>query len=165
MDIKEFKIEIPEGYEIDEENSTFEKIVFKKKDNKSKSWKEYCSKEKIGGKCFINQNSYIIEYNKHSGNNLLHSEIDRNLITSKEEAEAFLALMQLRQLRKAWVEEWEPDWNNFEEVKYGIRVCKNEINVSLYKIVSNILSFPTKEMAEEFIECFKDLLEIAKILL
>ena len=28
--MKEFKIEIPEGYEIDKEKSTFEKIVFKK---------------------------------------------------------------------------------------------------------------------------------------
>ena len=27
---KEFKIEIPKGYEVDKENSTFEKIVFKK---------------------------------------------------------------------------------------------------------------------------------------
>ncbi len=31
METKELKIQIPEGYEIDKENSTFEKIVFKKK--------------------------------------------------------------------------------------------------------------------------------------
>jgi hypothetical protein len=38
--------------------------------------------------------------------------IDRNLCSSREEAEAFLALMQLRQLRKAWVGSWEqPDHN------------------------------------------------------
>ena len=36
MDTKELKIQIPEGYEIDKENSTFEKIVFKKKDTKTK---------------------------------------------------------------------------------------------------------------------------------
>lgn len=30
MKTKEFKIQMPEGYEIDKENSTFEKIVFKK---------------------------------------------------------------------------------------------------------------------------------------
>ena len=30
MENKELKIEVPQGYEIDKENSTFEKIVFKK---------------------------------------------------------------------------------------------------------------------------------------
>jgi len=29
METKELKIQTPEGYEIDKENSTFEKIVFK----------------------------------------------------------------------------------------------------------------------------------------
>lgn len=29
--MKELKIEIPDGYEIDKEKSSFEKIVFKKK--------------------------------------------------------------------------------------------------------------------------------------
>lgn len=29
METKELKIEIPKGYEIDKENSTFERIVFK----------------------------------------------------------------------------------------------------------------------------------------
>ena len=30
METKELKIEVPEGFEIDREKSTFEKIVFKK---------------------------------------------------------------------------------------------------------------------------------------
>ena len=37
-----FKVEIPKGYEIDEGNSTFEKIVFKKKDERPMSWDDYC---------------------------------------------------------------------------------------------------------------------------
>lgn len=41
MKNKELKIEIPDGYEIDRENSTFEKIVFKKIESKlPKSWEE-----------------------------------------------------------------------------------------------------------------------------
>ena len=39
---KELKIEVPDGYEIDKENSTFERIVFKKKHTYLKSWKEFC---------------------------------------------------------------------------------------------------------------------------
>ena len=37
-----------------------------------------------------------------------NSILDKNICISKEETEAFLALMQLRQLRKAWVDDWEP---------------------------------------------------------
>ena len=40
MKTKEFKIQIPEGYEIDKENSTFECIKFKSiKKNITKLWK------------------------------------------------------------------------------------------------------------------------------
>lgn len=41
MENKELKIQAPEGYEIDKENSTFEKIVFKKEERKlPKKWED-----------------------------------------------------------------------------------------------------------------------------
>nr|DAU65294.1 MAG TPA: hypothetical protein [Caudoviricetes sp.] len=41
MENKELKIEVPQGYEIDKENSTFEKIVFKKVEKElPKSWED-----------------------------------------------------------------------------------------------------------------------------
>ena len=42
MERKSIVIDIPDGMCIDESNSTFEKIVFKKKDTKPRSWEEYC---------------------------------------------------------------------------------------------------------------------------
>lgn len=39
MKNKELKIQVPEGYEIDKENSTFENIVFKRKEL-PKSWED-----------------------------------------------------------------------------------------------------------------------------
>ena len=40
--MKELKIEVPQGYEIDKEKSTFEKIVFKKiKVELPKTWDEF----------------------------------------------------------------------------------------------------------------------------
>lgn len=46
MDTKKLKINIPEGYEIDKEKSTFEEIVFKKVEDPftklPKNWEEYC---------------------------------------------------------------------------------------------------------------------------
>lgn len=38
--MKEIKIEVPEGYEIDKENSTFEIIKFKEKSKLPMSWTE-----------------------------------------------------------------------------------------------------------------------------
>ena len=41
METKEFKIQVPEGYEIDRENSTFENIIFRKTERKlSKRWED-----------------------------------------------------------------------------------------------------------------------------
>ena len=50
METKELKIQIPEGYEIDKEKSTFEKIVFKKKDTNPRSWEEYCCQQQTNCK-------------------------------------------------------------------------------------------------------------------
>ena len=53
-DTKEITITPPEGYEIDKENSTFEKIVFKKKDEYPYFQKLKCSSGNI------NQLSYVL---------------------------------------------------------------------------------------------------------
>ena len=51
MEEKKLKINIPEGYEIDKEKSTFEEIVFKKVEDPvsklPKTWEEYksCSRD------------------------------------------------------------------------------------------------------------------------
>ena len=39
---KELKIEVPQGYEIDRQKSTFEKIIFKKIAENPKTWEDYC---------------------------------------------------------------------------------------------------------------------------
>ena len=61
METKELQIQIPEGYEIDKENSTFEKIVFKKKDTKPRSWEEYCCQQKTNDKTGYYINSVASE--------------------------------------------------------------------------------------------------------
>ena len=94
-----------------------------------------------------------------------------NLVTEaqqegKEEAEAFLALMQLRQLRKAWICDWEQP--NSHSIVY---VIKYDLDTNKVRLASGnfwgscTLSFPILEMAKEFLNCFRDLCETAKILL
>jgi hypothetical protein len=87
--------------------------------------------------------------------------IDKNLLPSEDTAKAFLAYMQLMTLRKAWVGDWEPDWNS-NQAKHCILVNGGLLQVGMYVDMIRSLSFPTESMAESFIIAFKDLLIEAK---
>ena len=156
METKEFKIQVPEGYEIDKENSTFEKIVFKKLEKElPKSWEEL---HMIKG-WFVENGSGIYKFEK-----CFTISKNRNLFPTKEEAEACLALAQLCQLRDIYNEGWKPDWKNGTE-KYSIYFNADKIySGDIYKTQS-VLSFKTKELRDKFLENFKGLIEIAKPLL
>ena len=151
METKEVKIEVPQGYEIDRQKSTFEKILFKKINPLSKlpkTWEEYCSLMKGKTMYYTNCNTITV-----SGFSDAHDKF-----VNKKRAEQFIALGQLMQLRDYWVRE-------YKEFKYALLVTRNE-NIlvyawSWYHTYPHILTFPTKEMAEEFKECFPDLLKKA----
>ena len=90
MEAKELKIQVPEGYEIDKENSTSEYIKFKliKKDI---TYKEVCDslfKDKGG---FYTSNCGKISNNCVLGG----SATDKNNATNKKQLERILALNQL----------------------------------------------------------------------
>ena len=89
----------------------------------------------------------------------------RCLCLTKKEAEAFLALMQLRQLRKLWIDNRELD--DWSDNKYNCCIYFTEEgnpDVSNFYI-ERCLSFPDKQMAINFLDCFKDLIVKAKPLL
>lgn len=69
------------------------------------------------------------------------------------------ALFKLEQLRNCWWNGWEPIWDCSE--KWCIRLWGNELTIGTTKNISRFLTFPTKEMAEEFLKCFRDLIEKA----
>lgn len=126
-----------------------------------RSWDEFCMKYPIkNGESYIatSSNIYSVHYD-------CKERYSKSWCTSKEEAEAFLALMQLRQLRKAWVRDWEqPKGNSCAGIFYSM--SEDKITVFFDRFWSNItLSFPTKEMAKDFLSCFRDLCETAKNLL
>ena len=156
METKEFKIQVPEGYEIDKEKSTFEKIVFKKVDDLPKSWDEL---KKISG-AYVNENSKICDSKMVATYNFY-----KNMFPSKEEAEACLALAQLCQLRDRYNGGWKPDWEEHTERKHCIEFCKNVITKYEVSISRKVLHFKTEELRDRFLENFKDLIEIAKPLL
>lgn len=136
---------------------------YEKQNKLPKTWEEFCEKHPIQeGEYFISNQSNIEAL--HDDDEGRDNELDRNVCTSKQEAEAFLALMQLRQLRKAYVKNWEPDWDN-KDPKYCIMCDSNQFDTINCYHVSGPLSFPTEVLANQFLTNFKDLLEIAKPLL
>lgn len=154
METKEVKIEIPQGYEIDKEKSTFEKIIFKKIEPcKPKTWEDYCSL--MEGKTIHYPDYYYV---------IVRSFQDAyNMFETEERARQFIALGQLMQLRDYWV-------RGYKEFKYALLVTRNgdiiAYDWSGYPTYPHILTltFPTKEMVEEFKECFSDLIKKAFLL-
>ena len=159
--MNEIKIQIPDNCELIKDGNTY--IVKEKKQIPPRSWKEFCKRyPRKMGEAFIGSTSEIHVYSLSS---IRNEKEDKNICTSKEEAEAFLALMQLRQLRKAWVGDWEQSkGNSCAGIFYSVFDAK--VTASYGNFWTNItLSFPTKEMADDFFDCFKDLCEQAKPLL
>ena len=164
--MKEIKITIPDNCELIKDGDTY--IVKKKKKLQKKepprSWEEFCKNySRTTNEYFICEDSSIDQVlNTDSPREI---ECDKNICTSKEEAEAFLALMQLRQLRKAWVGDWKPSRN----VEYSVILVEkrtNMFNVDYgYWDCNYSMTFPSKGMADDFLCCFRDLCEIAKPLL
>jgi hypothetical protein len=138
---------------------------YEKQKELPKTWEEFCNKYPItpGKEAFINTVSRVMVYEDSRITRLVND--DRNLCISKQEAEAFTALMQLRQLRKVYVGNWEPDWEKDYKYKYGVNFSGNKLMVLEWCETSCTLSFPTEELAKQFLNNFKDLLEIAKPLL
>lgn len=155
----EIKIQIPDNCELIKDGDTY--IVKEKKQQPPRSWEEFCEKyPRTTNEYYIRDSSFI----ERIGNTSCprNSKLDKNNCVSAEEAEAFLALMQLRQLRKTWVGNWKPSGKYYYAIIFSIGTGLKIVD---YTFTHKVLSFPTKEMAEDFFNCFNDLCEKAKILL
>ena len=84
---------------------------------------------------------------------------------TQHESKALSAFLKLLKLRRDWIGKWEPDWTDCTTYKFVISHVNNGIVVSDRNIAAKSLSFPTKQMAEEFLKTFRDLIEEAKILI
>ena len=157
----EVKIQIPDNCELIKDGNTY--IVKEKKQNPPRSWEEFCKKYPL-----IDKEAFIDSYSNIKPPCLCGERkalSGKNWCVSEEEAEAFLALMQLRQLRKVWVGDWEqPKNESIAGVFYNI--SEGQVRVDYDTFWTNVvLSFPTRTMAQDFLNCFTDLCEKAKILL
>ena len=66
-------------------------------------------------------------------------------------------------LRQAWIGNWEPDWK--DSTNWCIIFRMGVLEVDFFNYTAHPLSFQTEEMAGDFMDCFRVLLEIAKPLI
>ena len=115
MEIKnnQLTIDIPEGYEIDTENSTFECIKFK-------PIKKYLTYKEVAEKlnkdtCFFIAKGKIQSYTQYA------SYDNPGVANSYRQIKKILAINQLMNIAKYYNGDWEPDWSNSKENKFCIK--------------------------------------------
>lgn len=152
------EIEVPEGHKAVYNKDT-QKVEIVKVEL-PKTWEEFCGDNPIKkNECFIDEYGEIIYVaEKHRATNL------KNILPNKDITEAFLALMQLIQLRDCYWQGWTPDWKD-EKNKFSIEIIDGEITTYWDNRRSRILSFQSIEVRDEFMENFRDLIEQAKELI
>ena len=127
--------------------------LLKEKDSRIKSWEEF--KEKyFGGR------GYFYSPSEEAALGTL-TPISMSDQLTPHEAIALAAFSKLLKLRRDWIGEWEPKNEAYAIVYWGSIIldwidCTTE---------HRTLSFPTEQMAKEFLETFHDLIEEAKILI
>lgn len=139
MEPKDIKITIPEGYEIDMEKSTFERIVFKKK-KVINSWEDL---KNIKG-VFINYASIIQEVRES-----ILDDDNRNVFLNEKYAKSALALAQISQLLPYY--DSNVNWKNIK-YKYCINKEHDKIVIKQWSSIYHILAFNSMEEAERFLK-------------
>ena len=139
MEPKDIKITIPEGYEIDMEKSTFERIVFKKK-TIINSWED-----------LKNIKGFLISYNSNiqECGEIIPNGEDRNVFLNEKYAKSALALAQISQLLPYY--DSKVNWGSSKD-KYCIDKEHNNIIISRWLSTYHVLAFNSKEEAERFLK-------------
>ena len=150
------EIEVPDGKKAVWKDG---RIIFEDiKPPLPKTWKEFCyNNDRKPNEAFIANSSEIQLITEHHERK---SSCDQNILPSERAAKQHLALMQLHQLRDCYRQGWIPDWEN-NSYKYSIIRKDKQYSIAYYFSTPCFLSFPTCEIAEEFLNNFKDLIEQA----
>ena len=145
MEEKTLKIEIPEGFEIDKENSSFETIVFKKIDKQVRTWDDLIERNLPSSSKYISNCSIIHEA---IGEKIAYN--DKNYFIDEKHAKSALAMAQISQLMPYYGgavtdEEWGDS-----TTKYVIYRKYSEIELWNATNVFYFLAFHTKEQRDNF---------------
>ena len=117
-------------------------------DRLPRTWDEYCIKHgENGDKIKASLNTAYTMINKYT-------------FSDYKQTEAHIAMMKLHLLRDEYRNGWLPDWKE-QSVKHTILIDHDDIVVGKSYVISCFLAFQTEELAEEFLNNFRELIEEA----
>ena len=126
------------------------------------TWEEFCNMYPLKStEWFINNDSNLKAVDIDGVYNTRYSKDYRNVLPSLKAAEAHRAYMQLHQLRDCYRQGWKPDWSDCHKNKSCIIFYEGNYHIDNYCLYIKFLSFQSKEIAEKFLNNFKDLIETA----
>jgi len=141
---KELKITPPEGYVIDEENSTFECIKFKKKE---------LTYNDIVEKLFYNNNYYYTDKYGYVE--------ETNTATFKKQLEKLFAINKLMNVAKYLNGYWKPNWEDSDYHNWYIGIScykdvtedKGELEIrATYQHITSTVYFKSQAIAQQAID-------------
>lgn len=158
--MKELTITPPEGYEIDKENSSFERIVFKRK--------EYPTYGEVAKNLFNGKRIWYPSTYGSIEESVMNSGFDEpNNCTSEKQAHKLLAINMLMNVAKYLNGDWKPNWK-IDERKYTILVDPDNLNTNVVMVygedrnIGHFVYFKTREAAEQAINILgKDIIRLA----
>jgi hypothetical protein len=125
----------------------------------SKTWEEAI--KKLPRSWYLTTNCSVECYAKKESYNETH----RHHLPTEELCKAMIAFHQLILLREEYRGGWVPKWDDVNSEKWCIWFCRHGWKIEAYRNGGHTFSFPSKEIAEEFLTNFQGLLDEAKILL
>lgn len=148
MNTEEIKITVPEGYEIDKENSTFECIKFKKKGLTYEDVAEKLFKKK---KTYFCGASAEITYFTPT---IKGAQLANNA-TSEKQLQRLLAINKLMNVAEYLNGDWKPDWKNVNCSKWFISwsYVQNNFEIDAQYLYQSVnIYFKTPDLALQAIE-------------
>lgn len=145
--MKELKIVVPTGYEIDKENSTFEVIKFKKLDEIKTMEDLHDSEIKFTG-YYIDTGAFV-----ERGSCINHSFENNNVFLTEKEAKSVLAMSQISQLMPYYGGAiTDEEWNNSNIVKFTIERLEDKVCKCTSITAYSYIAFHTIEQRDRFLE-------------
>ena len=116
MKTQELKIEAPEGYEVDWDNSSMDTIRFKPIKKKI-TYKDICRELFLDKPSWRLRDTGVIGCANCTSSAIIHHS---SISTSYKQLEQLLAFNKLMNVAKYLNGDWKPDWKNQYEDKYCI---------------------------------------------
>jgi len=146
--MKELKIEVPQGYEIDKENSTFECIKFKRECD-IKTWDDYM---------FIEKANWGIM--KKTADRIFNLECALNQMFNKKHTNRIIAEYKISILINYYGGSITYDeWVDKAIQKFTIKRVNNLVNFDITTREYNLLAFRTHQQRNDFYDNNKQLVE------